>query len=131
MFEEFKKFAMRGNVIDMAVGIIIGAAFGTIVTSFVNDILMPPIGFATGGSDFAALAITLPTGVEGAKPVTINYGKFINAILSFVIVAWALFLLIRGMNSLKRKEADTPPPPAPPSRQEVLLEEIRDLLAKR
>ena len=130
MFEEFKKFAMRGNVLDMAVGIIIGGAFGTIVSSFVNDILMPPIGFLTGGIDFSKLAVTLPQVMEGVAPVTINYGKFINAILSFVIVAWALFLLIKGMNSLKRQEAATPPPPAPPTKTEVLLEEIRDLLKR-
>jgi len=130
MFEEFKKFALRGNVLDMAVGIIIGGAFGTIVSSFVNDILMPPIGFLTGGIDFGLLTYTFPEVIEGVKPVTINYGKFINAILSFAIVAWALFLLIKGMNSLKKKEAATPPPPAPPTKTEVLLEEIRDLLKR-
>jgi large conductance mechanosensitive channel len=130
MFEEFKKFAMRGNVLDMAVGIIIGGAFGTIVSSFVNDILMPPIGYFTGGIDFSKLAFEFPPVMEGVPPATINYGKFINAILSFVIVAWALFLLIKGMNSLKRQEAATPPPPAPPTKTEVLLEEIRDLLKR-
>jgi len=128
MIEEFKKFALRGNVVDMAVGIVLGVAFGAIVNSFVNDILMPPIGFLTGGIDFSALAVTLPQVVEDMPPVAINYGKFINAMLSFLIVAWALFLLIKGMNSMQRKEEAAS---AAPPREQVLLEEIRDLLAKR
>ena len=106
MFKEFKEFAMRGSVLDMAVGIVIGAAFGAIVSSLVADVLMPPIGLVLGKVDFANLVITL------SDTVTINYGKFLNAVVSFLIVAFALFLVIRGMNRLKRK-AETPPPAAP------------------
>lgn len=106
MFKEFKEFAMRGSVVDMAVGIIIGAAFGAIVSSLVADVLMPPIGLVLGKVDFANLAIHL------SDTVTINYGKFLNAVISFLIVAFALFLVIRGMNRLKKK-AETPPPAAP------------------
>ena len=106
MFKEFKEFAMRGSVLDMAVGIVIGAAFGAIVSSLVADVLMPPIGLALGKVDFANLVIRL------SDTVTINYGKFINAVISFLIVAFALFLVIRGMNRLKKK-AETPAPAAP------------------
>lgn len=106
MFKEFKEFAMRGSVLDMAVGIVIGAAFGAIVSSLVADVLMPPIGLVLGKVDFANLVITL------SDTVTINYGKFLNAVVSFLIVAFALFLVIRSMNRLKRK-AETPPPAAP------------------
>ena len=127
---EFKEFAMKGNVIDLAVGVVIGAAFGKIVASLVADIFMPPIGLAVGGINFSDLAVKL--GVDPAgKPVLLKYGNFGQTILEFVIVALALFLLIKGINALKR-----PPPPAPaappaPSKEEVLLTEIRDLLAKR
>ncbi len=126
---------MRGNVVDLAVGIIIGAAFGAIVTSLVNDIIMPIIGYATGGMDFSKFAYELKpaTQVDGkdVPAVTINYGKFINFILTFVIVAFSMFLLVKGMNKMKRKEEAAPPPPPEPSPQEKLLAEIRDLLAKR
>tara|TARA_R110002073_G_scaffold268925_3_gene432093 strand:- start:383 stop:817 length:435 start_codon:yes stop_codon:yes gene_type:complete len=135
MFNEFKKFALRGNVLDMAVGIIIGAAFTTIVQSAVKDIIMPPIGMITGGVDFSDLFINLSgeavTSVDAAKEAgipVIAYGLFINAVITFVIVAFVLFLLIRGMNKLQEKEEAAPPKPAPPPREEVLLEEIRDLL---
>jgi large conductance mechanosensitive channel len=136
LLKEFREFAMRGNVVDLAVGIIIGAAFGTIVTSLVNDIIMPIIGFATGGMDFSKFAYELKpatVGVDGKEiaAVTINYGKFINFILTFIIVAFSMFLLVKAMNQLKRKEEAAPAPPPHPSPQEKLLAEIRDLLAKR
>jgi large conductance mechanosensitive channel len=139
LLKEFKEFAIKGNVVDMAVGIIIGAAFGTIVKSLVSDVIMPPIGVLMGGIDFADLFINLSGGsyatLEAAKKagaVTLNYGAFINTVISFVIVAAAVFALIKGMNSLKRQEeeAAATEPPAPP-RQEVLLEEIRDALLKK
>ncbi|MGY6531555.1 large conductance mechanosensitive channel protein MscL [Glycocaulis sp.] len=137
MLNEFKKFAMRGNVVDLAVGFILGGAFSTIVSSFVNDILMPPIGLLMGGVDFTNLFIALD-GVEYASraaaaeagAATINYGVFINAVISFVIVAFALFLLIRGMNRMQAKEEAKPAEPPAPPRSEALLEEIRDLLKK-
>jgi len=128
MLNEFKAFAMRGNVVDMAVGIIIGAAFGKIVSSFVSDVIMPPIGMMMGGVDFSDLAIALG---EGADAATINYGVFINTVLDFVIVAFAIFMVIKGMNSMKKKEEEKPAEPPKPSKEEVLLTEIRDLLAKK
>jgi large conductance mechanosensitive channel len=136
LFKEFRDFAMRGNVVDLAVGLIIGAAFGAIITSLVNDIIMPIVGLATGGMDFSALVYTLKpaTTDEAGKAVaavTINYGKFINYLITFVIVAFAMFMLVKGMNKLKKKEAESPAAPAIPSPQEKLLAEIRDLLAKR
>jgi len=138
MFQEFKKFAMRGNVIDLAVGVVIGAAFGAIVASLVKDIIMPPVGWAMGGIDFSNFFFTLkgpvlPTLAEAQKAgaVTINYGVFINAIINFLVVALALFALIRGINRLQTKPpanaADAPPPPE----DVVLLREIRDLLKSR
>lgn len=131
MMQEFKTFAMRGNVIDLAVGIIIGGAFGKIVSSFVNDVLMPPIGLLLGGVDFSSFALTLKEAAGDAPAVALRYGVFINALIDFVIVAFAIFLVIKAMNSLKRKEAEAPAAPAPPPAQEVLLTEIRDLLKKR
>jgi len=140
MFKEFKEFAMRGNVMDMAVGIIIGAAFGTIVKSFVDDVLMPPIGLLLGDVDFANLFVVLQEGADAAGPyanlaaaqaagaVTLNYGLFVNAVVSFLIVAWAIFMVIKGMNKMKKKEEEAAP--ASPPQQEVLLGEIRDLLKK-
>ena len=135
MMSEFKEFAMRGNVADMAVGIIIGAAFGKIVSSAVNDLIMPPIGKAMGGVDFSNLFINLGDGefasLEAAKEAgaaTINYGLFINTVLDFVIVAFCVFMLIRAMNNMKRAEEEAPEAPPEPPKQEVLLEEIRDLL---
>ncbi|HLY55979.1 MAG TPA: large-conductance mechanosensitive channel protein MscL [Stellaceae bacterium] len=137
MLEEFKKFAIRGNVIDLAVGIIIGAAFTAIVNSLVTDVLMPPLGLAIGGIDFSDFFITLkgdhyPTvaAAKAAGAVTINYGLFVNAIIHFVIVAFAVFLLVRQINRLSRskEEEKAAEPPPPPPRSEVLLENIRDLL---
>lgn len=135
MLEEFKKFAMRGNVVDMAVGIVIGAAFGKIVSSFVNDVLMPPIGLLMGNMDFSQLFINLGSGEynslvaakEAGAPV-LAYGSFINTVLDFVIVAFAIFMVVKGMNKLKKKEEEAPPPPPEPSKEEKLLMEIRDVL---
>jgi len=111
MMKEFKEFAMRGNVVDMAVGIVIGGAFGKIVTSLVNEVIMPPIGILLGNVDFASLAITLREKTAEAEAVTINYGAFINTVLDFIIVAFAIFLVIQQMNRLKRKEEAPPPEP--------------------
>jgi large conductance mechanosensitive channel len=128
MVKEFKEFAMRGNVVDMAVGIIIGAAFGKIITSLVNDIIMPPIGLLLGGVDFSSFLLTLKEAAGEVPAVTLNYGVFINTVVDFVIVAFAIFLLIKGINTLKRKEEEKPAAPPVPPKQEVLLTEIRDLL---
>lgn len=129
--KEFKEFAVRGNVIDMAVGIIIGAAFGKIVSSLVSDVIMPPIGWMIGGVDFSDLAIALPAIIEGKEPVTIAYGKFIQTVLDFTIIAFAIFMVIKFLTRLKRKEEEKPAAPAEPSKEEVLLTEIRDLLKQR
>lgn len=135
MLKEFREFAMKGNVLDMAIGIIIGAAFGRIVSSFVSDILMPPLGMLMGKVDFTNWFVTLSGGTydtlkaaKDAGAVTLNYGMFINAIIDFVIVAFAIFLMIKQINRLKK-----PPPPAPAEtpREQVLLTEIRDILARR
>ena len=138
MLKEFKEFAMRGNVVDMAVGIIIGAAFGTIVKSLVADVIMPPVGLLLGGVDFSSLFITLGDGsfdsLDAAKEAgaaTINYGIFINNVISFLIVAFSVFLLVKGMNSLKRQEEEAPKAPPEPPAEEKLLTEIRDLLKQR
>ena len=142
MLKEFKAFAMRGNVVDMAVGIIIGAAFGAIVTSFVGDVLMPIIGLALGGVDFSNLFVLLKDGMppgpyaslanaKEAGAVTIGYGVLFNTIVNFLIVAFALFLLIKGMNATRKQQAEAPPAPPAPSTEAVLLKEIRDLLARR
>ncbi len=131
LINEFKTFAMKGNVVDMAVGIIIGAAFGGIVTSLVSDVLMPPIGALIGGIDFSALSVKLSNPLNGAKPVEILYGKFLNTVINFIIVAFAIFMLVKGMNSLKKKEAAAPSAPAAPSDEIVLLTQIRDLLSKK
>ena len=136
MLKEFKEFAMRGNVVDMAVGIIIGAAFGKIVTSLVNDVVMPPIGLLLGSVDFSNLFVnldldadyaTLASAEEAGAPI-IKYGMFINTVLDFVIVAFAIFLVIKALNKLKRQQAAQPPAPPAPSAQEKLLTEIRDVL---
>ena len=127
MLKEFKAFAMKGNVVDMAVGIIIGAAFGKIIASLVADVIMPPIGMLMGGVDFSDLAFALGQG-EGVASV--NYGLFINTVVNFLIVAFAIFMLVKGMNSMKKKEEEKPAEPAKPSAEEALLTEIRDLLAK-
>lgn len=128
LIQEFKAFAMRGNVVDMAVGIIIGAAFGKIVSSLVNDVIMPPIGLLVGGIDFGNLSITIKEAVENSPAVVIKYGVFINTVIDFVIVAWAIFMVIKAMNSLKKKEEAKPAAPPKPSDEVVLLGEIRDLL---
>ena len=132
MMKEFKDFAMRGNVMDMAVGIIIGGAFGKIVASFVGDVLMPPIGMLLGNVDFTALAIQLSEAGADGKPVLLKYGAFIQSTVDFIIVAFAIFMMIRWMNSLSKKEEVAPEPAAPPepSAEEKLLTEIRDLLKK-
>lgn len=130
LIDEFKAFAMRGNVVDMAVGIIIGAAFGKIVSSVVNDIIMPPIGLLLGGVNFTDLKVVMKAATETAPAVTWNYGNFIQVTIDFLIVAFAVFLLIKGMNSLKKKQEEVPPPPPAPSKEETLLSEIRDLLKK-
>jgi large conductance mechanosensitive channel len=127
---EFKEFAMKGNVIDLAVGVVIGAAFGKIVASLVGDIIMPPIGMLTGGINFTDLAVKLGLDPSG-KPVLLKYGSFIQTVLEFLIVAFVIFMLVKGINSLKRPPPPAPAVAAPPSREEVLLTEIRDLLAKR
>ncbi|MGA7800404.1 MAG: large-conductance mechanosensitive channel protein MscL [Gammaproteobacteria bacterium] len=131
VLKEFKAFAMRGNVVDMAVGIIIGVAFGKIVSSFVGDVIMPPLGLLIGGIDFTNLAIVLKAASGSAPAVTLGYGKFIQAVLDFLIVAFAIFLVIQFMNKLKRKEEAKPAAPPPPSNEEQLLAEIRDLLKER
>jgi large conductance mechanosensitive channel len=133
MLKEFRDFAMKGNVVDLAIGVIIGAAFGTIVSSLVDDIIMPPIGLMLAGIDFAKLSLVLKPAEMGADgkeiaAVAINYGKFINATIKFIIVAWVLFMIVKAMNTMKKAEAAAPPPPPPAS--EVLLAEIRDLLKK-
>ena len=144
MLKEFKAFAMRGNVIDMAVGIVIGGAFGKIVSSFVADVIMPPLGMLLGKVNFTDLSITLkqavPATVENGQEisaavaaVTLNYGKFIQTTVDFIIIAFAIFLVVKAMNSLKRKEEAAPaapPPPPAPSKEVLLLAEIRDLLKK-
>ena len=130
MVKEFKEFAMKGNVVDMAVGIIIGAAFGKIIASFVGDVLMPPIGMMLGGMDFSAMAYTLKEAVGETPAVTIGYGKFIQALVDFLIVAFAIFMAVKAMNNLKKKEEEAPKAPPAPPKEEVLLTEIRDLLKK-
>ena len=130
MMSEFRDFAMRGNVVDMAVGIVIGGAFGKIVSSFVSDVLMPPIGMALGGVDFSDLAMTLQEASGEVAAVTLNYGSFIQTVIDFIIIAFAIFMVIKGMNKMKKKEEAAPPAPPKPSAEENLLTEIRDLLKK-
>ncbi|WP_026463073.1 large-conductance mechanosensitive channel protein MscL [Adhaeribacter aquaticus] len=134
-FSEFKQFAVKGNVIDLAVAVVIGAAFGSIVTSLVNDLIMPPIGMITGGVDFTELKIQLSNPVmEGEKVIkegaSINYGNFIQTIVNFLIIALAIFAMVKSINSLKRKEEAAPATPTL-SKEEILLTEIRDLLRNR
>ncbi len=128
MLQEFKKFAMRGNVVDMAVGIVIGAAFGAIVKSLVADVIMPPIGMLMSGIDFSDIVITLG---EGEDAAAIKLGVFINAVINFIIVAFAIFLVVKGMNKMQKQEEEAPPKPPEPSAEEKLLAEIRDLLSKQ
>jgi len=129
--KEFKEFAVKGNVVDLAVGVIIGAAFGKIVSSLVTDVIMPPIGLLLGGIDFKDLKIHLKPAVGKTPEVAINYGVFINTAIDFLIVAFVIFLLVKGINALKRKEEEAPSTPPAPSKEEVLLTEIRDLLAAK
>lgn len=140
MLEEFKKFALRGNVVDLAIGVIIGVAFGAIVNSLVGDIIMPIVGAVTGGLDFSNYYTQLTgskaapgTALAEAKKMgaVLAWGNFLTIVLNFVIIAWVLFLVVRGVNRLQRKEAEKPATPAEAPRQEVLLQEIRDILAKR
>ena len=131
MLKEFKTFVMRGNVVDMAVGIIIGSAFGKIVSSLVADVVMPPIGVLLGGVDFSNLVITIKGAADGAAAVTLNYGKFIQTVVDFVIIGFSIFMIIKAMNAFKRKEIEAPSEPPPPPREEVLLTEIRDLLKQK
>ena len=131
MMKEFKQFAAQGNMVDMAVGIIIGAAFGKVVSSLVGDVIMPPIGLALGGVNFATLKLVLKEAVGTVPAVTVNYGGFIQTIVDFAVVAFAIFLMVKGVNAMKRKQAEAPASPAAPSNQEVLLSEIRDLLKGR
>ena len=128
ILSEFKAFAVKGNVVDMAVGIIIGAAFGKIVSSFVGDVIMPPIGLLIGGVDFTDLAITLKAAEGTAPAVMLSYGKFIQTVLDFVIVAFAIFMGVKVINRLKREEAAAPAEPPAPTKDQELLTEIRDLL---
>jgi len=130
MLKEFKEFAMRGNVVDLAVGVVIGGAFGKIVTSFVSDLLMPVLGLLTGGINFSDLAITLKPGSEGHPAVLFGYGKFVQAGIDFLIVAFAIFLFIQLLNKMKKKEEAAPAAPPAPTASETLLAEIRDLLKK-
>ncbi|HEY6980966.1 large conductance mechanosensitive channel protein MscL [Reyranella sp.] len=139
MLHEFKQFAMRGNVVDLAIGVIIGAAFGKIVSSLVDDIIMPVIGRIFGGLDFTNYFIGLTSAASQAPTydaakkagATLGYGTFITVTVNFLIIAWVLFLVVRGINRMMKKEEEASPPPAPPSQQEVLLTEIRDLLRAR
>ena len=133
LVDEFKAFAMKGNVVDMAVGIIIGAAFGKIVSSMVSDILMPPLGLLIGGVNFSDLKIVMKVATEIKPAVTWNYGNFLQVTFDFILVAFAVFMMIKGMNAAKRREEAKPAAPAAPpapSKEEVLLTEIRDLLKK-
>ena len=131
ILKEFKDFAVKGNVVDMAVGIIIGAAFGKIISSLVGDVIMPPIGVLLGGVDFSNLSIVVREAVEKKPAVVISYGKFLQTVIDFTIIAFAIFMAVKGMNSLKKKEAEAPVTPAAPTNQELLLAEIRDLLKEK
>jgi len=131
MISEFKAFALRGNVVDMAVGIITGAAFGKIVSSLVADVVMPPIGVLLGGMDFTSLAITIKQAVGDAPAVVVSYGKFIQTVVDFTIVAFAMFIAVKTMNVMSKREQQAPAAPPEPSKEEILLAEIRDLLKER
>lgn len=133
LLKEFKEFAVRGNVIDLAVGVVIGGAFGKIVTSLVDDIIMPPIGFLTGGMDFSAMKYVLAEAdaAAGVEEVSITYGNFINIIIQFIIIAFCIFIVIKGINSLKKEEEAPADAPAEPTKEETLLAEIRDILKNK
>ena len=128
MTSEFKDFAMRGNVVDMAVGIVIGGAFGKIVSSFVSDVLMPPIGMMMGGVDFSDLSIVLQAAQGEVAAVTLNYGSFIQTVVDFIIIAFAIFMVVKAMNNMKKKEEEAPAEPPKPTAEVELLTEIRDSL---
>jgi large conductance mechanosensitive channel len=129
--KEFREFAIKGNVIDMAVGIVIGAAFGKIVSSLVSDVITPPIGYIIGGVDFKGLSASLPPLLEGQAAVEIRYGMFLQTMFDFMIVAFAIFMAVKAINRVRRKEEAAPAAPPPPPREQVLLEEIRDLLKQQ
>jgi large conductance mechanosensitive channel len=131
MMKEFKEFAAKGNVIDLAVGVIIGAAFGKIVASLVEDIIMPPVGMLLNGVDFSKLSLTLKDAVGDKPAVLVKYGVFINNIITFLIVAFCIFMIVKTINIMKRREEQKPAPPAPPTKEEILLAEIRDELRKK
>ena len=136
IIQEFKEFAIKGNVVDMAVGIIIGGAFGKIVTSLVNDVIMPPIGMIIGGVNYNGLRLVLKSATVDAAgvaspEVAINYGAFIQVLFDFIIVAFCIFMMIKGLNSLKKKKEEAPAAPPAPTKEEVLLTEIRDLLKNK
>lgn len=138
LIQEFKEFAVKGNAVDMAVGVIIGGAFGKIVSSIVDDIIMPPIGWLIGGVNFSDLKYTLPQveihGVTAAAPATINYGNFLQTLLDFIIIAFCVFMMVKGINKLSKKKEEEPAAPAPdpePTNEEKLLSEIRDLLKNK
>jgi large conductance mechanosensitive channel len=130
MIQEFKEFAVKGNVVDMAVGVIIGGAFGKIVSSFVADVVMPPIGVLLGGVNFSDLAVTVKEAVGASPAVVIAYGKFVQTVIDFTIIALVIFMAVKIINSLKKEAEAAPAPPAEPSKEQVLLTEIRDLLKK-
>lgn len=131
VLNEFKQFAMRGNVVDLAVAVVIGGAFGKIVSSLVGDIVMPVLGLLVSGIDFADLAITLKPAVGDQPAVLLTYGNFLKVTVDFIIIALAIFFIVKGINRFRRKEEAKPPPPPPPSAEEKLLTEIRDLLKSR
>lgn len=134
MLKEFKKFALRGNVVDLAVGVVVGGAFGKITTSLVNDLIMPLLGLILGRIDLTSLKLVLRDATESSAELAITYGKFLQNVLDFLIISFSIFIVIRAINNLKRKEEDAPPPPPPPpkpSKEEVLLAEIRDLLKEQ
>src|SRR5258705_9478969 len=131
MMKEFREFAIKGNMIDMAVGIIIGAAFGKIISSLVSDVLLPPLGLLIGGVNFTSLKFTIGSPLEGHEAVTVNYGNFIQAFIDFLIVAFVVFLMVNAINKMKRKEEAAPTAPPAPTKDQVLLSEIRDLLKAR
>ncbi len=131
MMKEFKEFAMRGNVVDMAVGIVIGAAFGKIINSLVKDVIMPPIGVLLGDMDFSDMGWVIKEATETTKAVIVKYGVFINTVIEFLIIAFAIFLVVKGINNMKKKEEEKPSAPPAPSKEEVLLTEIRDLLKNK
>ncbi len=131
MLKEFRDFAVKGNMVDMAVGIIIGAAFGKLISSLVNDVVMPPLGQLIGGVNFTDLKLVIGSPIEGKEPVTVNYGAFLQTAFDFLIVAFVIFMVVKAINSMKRKEAAAPAAPPAPTKDQVLLTEIRDLLKSR